>query len=357
MILKRRSFLASVAAGATMPLLNLPSVAREPLKVGFVYYGPIGDSGWTFAHDRARRTLVAALGEQIETIYLENVPEGAGAERFLRKLVQDGCKLIFATSFGHMNAVAKVAREFPDVLFEHVSGFQRAANLATYNARFYEGRAVIGTIAGHMSKSGNGGYIASFPIPEVIRGINAFTLAARKVNPYFETQIVWLNSWFDPAREADAARTLIDHGADILTQHTDSPAALQVAEEEGVYGFGQASDMSEFAPKAHLTAITNEWAGYYIKRTQAALDGTWQSGDEWYGMKNGMIDIAPLNPVVSDNAAVAADNVKKEIISGTLNPFAGPIFDQTKVQRVAPDEVLADSQLLAMDWFVDGVRA
>ena len=240
---------------------------------------------------------------------------------------QEGNALIFATSFGFMNATAKVAKALPKVYFEHATGYMRGPNLATYNARFYEGRAVVGTIAGMMSKTGVGGYVASFPIPEVVMGINCFTLAARKVNPKFQTKVLWLSTWYDPAKEADAAKALADQGADIITQHTDSPAPLQVCEQKGLYGFGQASDMSAIAPKAHLTAIVDNWAPYYIGRVKAVMDGTWKTGDTWWGLKQDTVQIAPYNAAMPDNIKKAADEVKNAIIAGTLHPVTGPIND------------------------------
>ena len=272
----RRTVLGALGAAATLPLVPGVALAQDgPLKIGFVYIGPVGDFGWTYAHEQGRLQLVEELGDAVETTIVENVAEGPDAERIIRQLAQDGNQLIFTTSFGYMNPTIKVAKQFPDVYFEHATGYQRADNVATYNARFYQGRAVIGTIAGMMSETGTAGYIASFPIPEVVMGINAFTLAARKINPDFQTNVVWVSTWYDPAKEADAARALMDQGADMITQHTDSPAALQAAEERGVFAFGQASDMSRFAPTAHLTAIEDHWGPYYVKRAQAVLDGTW----------------------------------------------------------------------------------
>lgn len=356
-IITRRNFMKTAGAAATLPLLTKPILAQEPLKIGFIYVGPVGDFGWSYAHDRARQKLVEALGDRISTTFVESVPEGPDAERVLRELAQQGNKLIFATSFGYMNQSVKVAQQFPDVYFEHATGYQRAENLATYNARFHEGRAVIGTIAGHMSKSGIGGYIASFPIPEVVMGINAFTLAAQKVNPDFKTKVIWANTWFDPAKEADAARVMIDQGVDVITQHTDSPAALQVAEERGVIGFGQASDMISFAPKSHMTAITDDWAPYYIARAQAVLDGTWSSGDTWWGLKEGAVGIADYNSALPEDVVAAAEAVKNGIIAGTWDPFAGPIRDQSGSERVAIGATLDDGQLLTMDWYVAGVQS
>lgn len=354
----RRRFLAragSLAAAA----LAAPMVVRaqDRLKVGFVYYGPVGDYGWTFAHDQGRRQLVAAFGDAVETQFVENVPEDATAGRIMRELVQQGHQLIFSTSFGFMNETVKSALENPDVKFEHASGIQRAHNLATYNLRFHEGRAVMGTLAGYMAESGIAGYIASFPIPEVVMGINAFTIAARRVNPSFVTRVVWLNSWFDPQREGDAARSFIDQGVDVLCQHTDSTAVLEAAEEAGVYGFGQSADMSAFAPRAHLSGIVNNWGPYYIDRVQALRDGRWMAGDTWAGLRDDMVGIAPFHPDVPGQVAAAANNVRDRLIDGSFDLWAGPIRDEGGLEKVGMGGTLNDSQLLTMNWFVEGVQS
>ena len=318
---------------------------------------PSATIGWTYAHDQGRLAVDEHLGDKVQTTIVENVAEGPDAERVLRQLAQEGNKLIFTTSFGYMNPTLKVARQFPDVYFEHATGYQRADNVAIYNARFYEGRAVIGTIAGMMSKTGKAGYIGSFPIPEVVMGINAFQLAAQKVNPEFTTQVVWVSTWYDPAKEADAARALLDQGADIITQHTDSPAALQAAEERGAFGFGQATDMSQFAPKAHLTAIVDNWAPYYIKRVQAVLDGTWESADTWSGMPEDEVVISEFRENVPAEVAAAAQKIIDETKAGTYHIFTGPIYDQAGELRVPEGETMSDADLLAMDWYVKGVQS
>lgn len=334
-------------------MLSWQPVAAEVDHIGFVYVGPVGDHGWTYRHDIGRRAVENKFG--VKTTFVESVSEGADAERVIRKLAASGIDVIFSTSFGFMNPTIKVAGQFPDVKFEHATGYKRAANVSTYSARFYEGRAVIGTIAGHMSKSGKVGYIASFPIPEVVRGINAFTLALRKVNPNATVQVVWVNSWYDPGREGDAAKALIDEGADIIAQHTDSPAPLQVAEQRGVFGFGQASDMRNFAPNAQLTALINNWDKYYIDRVQAAKDGTWQAQDTWGGIDSQMVEFAEYGNAVPVNVRAAADKIKAQIASGELHPFTGPIKTQVGQLRAAAGEVLDDAELLKMDWFVAGV--
>lgn len=352
--LNRRQVLTGASV---LALSGRAAFAQDPFNVGFVYVGPVGDHGWTWQHDQGRKALEAALGSKVKTTFVENVAEGPDAERVIRELAQSGNKLIFTTSFGFMNPTVKVAKQFPDVFFEHATGYQRGKNVATYNARFYEGRAVIGTMAGMLSKSGQAGYIASFPIPEVVMGINAFTLAARKVNPKFQMRVIWVNSWFDPGKEADAAKALIDQGCDIITQHTDSPAGLQAAEQRGVFAFGQASDMSSFAPKAHLTAIIDNWADYYIARTKAAMDGSWTSGDVWHGLKEGMVKIAPYGPGVTPEVKAAADKIIADITSGALHPFTGPIKDQAGTERIAAGAMASDEELSKMDWYVEGVQS
>ena len=322
-LITRRNLLGSAAAAATLVGLNARLRAQAPVRAGFVYVGPVGDHGWTYRHDVGRKDLEAALGDQVATTFVENVSEGPDAERVIRQLAAAGNNIVFTTSFGFMNPTARVAQQFPDVKFEHCTGYKTAGNLAVYNARFYEGRTVIGTIAGRMSEAGTAGYIASFPIPEVVMGINAFFLAARKINPDFQVRIVWVNSWYDPGKEADAAKTLIDQGADIIVQHTDSPAALQVAEERGVHAFGQASDMSKFAPNAQLTAIVDNWGPYYIERGKAIQDGTWETHNIWAGLKEGMVEIAPYGPAVPADVAAEADQIKNAIIAGELHPFDG----------------------------------
>ena len=343
-------------AATALSALAFSASAADPVKVGFVYVGPVGDHGWTYRHDIGRLAIESEFGDQVETTFVESVPEGADAERVIRKLASSGHDLVFTTSFGYMNPTLKVAREFPDVKFEHATGYKRSDNLATYGARFYEGRAVIGTMAGMMTKSNIIGYIGSFPIPEVVRGINAFTLAMRKVNPDAEVKVVWVNSWYDPGKEADAAKALIDQGADIITQHTDSPAPLQVAEERGVQGFGQASDMSAFAPTAQLTSIIDNWDDYYIDRTKAVMDGTWESQDTWDGIASGMVAFPEYNMAVPDDVKAAAEVVREGIIDGTLHAFQGPIMNQAGEEILPAGETMDDELLLGMNFYVQGVQ-
>ncbi len=360
--LSRRRFLAgsTAAAGALSlggALGSGTAFAADPLKVGFVYVGPVGDFGWTHGHDLGRKAIEAKFGDQVKTTFVENVAEGPDAERVIRQLATSGNKLIFTTSFGFMNQTVKVAKQFPDVMFEHATGIQTLKNLAIYSARFYEGRAVIGTMAGHLSKTGKFGYIASFPIPEVVRGINAFILAARKVRPDAEIKVVWVNSWYDPGKEADATKALIDQGCDIITQHTDSPAPVQTAASRGVWCFGQASDMTTFAPDWHATAILDVWGPYYTRRVQEVMDGTWTSGAVWQGFKEGMVEMAPYNAKLPAEVVEAAESVRKGIVDGSLHPFAGPINDQNGKEMVAAGETIPDNDLLGMDWYVEGVSA
>ena len=346
------------AAGVALGAAALPALAQDdgPFKVGFVYVGPVGDHGWTYRHDLGRQAIEEAYGEDVQTTFVESVPEGADAERVIRRLASEGHGLIFTTSFGFMNPTVKVAREFPDVRFEHATGYKQAENLSTYSARFYEGRAVIGTMAGMMTESDVIGYIGSFPIPEVVRGINAFTIAMRKVNPDAEVKVVWVNSWYDPGKEADAARALIDQGADVITQHTDSPAPLQVAQERGVVGFGQASDMSAFAPEAQLTSIIDDWNDYYVTRTGAAMDGSWTSQDVWYGIADGMVAFADYADAVPEDVREAAEAVRESIVDGSMHPFQGPIANQAGEEVVAEGETLDDAALLGMNYYVEGVQ-
>ena len=331
-------------------------VSAEPLKVGFVYVGPVGDHGWTYQHNAGRLAIEEELGDKVQTTFVESVSEGQDAERVIRQLAADGHKLIFTTSFGYMNSTIKIAEMFPDVAFEHATGYKRADNVSTYSARFYEGRYIIGRIAGAITKTNTIGYVASFPIPEVVRGINSFTLGLHSVNPDAKLKVIWVNTWFDPGKEGDAAKALIDQGVDIITQHTDSPAPLQVAEERGIVGFGQASDMSPFAPNAHLTAIIDEWAPYYVARTKAVLDGTWTSQDTWHGIDEGMVVMSEYNADVLPADVIAdAEATEEAIRTGALHPFAGPIRDQQGNEVVAAGEVMSDGALLTMDYYVMGV--
>ena len=336
----------SVSAGA--------AEAAGKMKACWVYTGPIGDFGYSYQHDQGRLAVEKELGDKVETKYLENVAEGPDAERAIERLAREGCKIVFTTSFGFMDATIKVAKKYPKVMFEHATGYKQAKNVATYNARFYEGRYVMGEIAAKMSKSGVAGYIVSFPIPEVVMGINSFMLGAQSVNPNFKVKIVWVNSWYDPGKEGDAAKVLFGQGADIIVQHTDSTAALQVAQDQGKLGFGQSSDMIKFAPKAQLTANTDNWNGYYVQEVKKVLDGTWKSGDTWGGMGVGMVVLAPFTNMPDDVKAMAEATVAK-IKSGDLKPFTGPITKQDGTAVGEAGKSLADGDINSMNWYIKGV--
>lgn len=345
-----------LAVTAAVTGLVLSGQALAETKVGFVYVGPVGDHGWSYRHDQGRLAIEKALGDQVKTSFVESVKEGPDSERVIRKLAASGHDLIFTTSFGFMNPTLKVAKKFKKVKFEHATGYKRTANVSTYAARFYEGRYVVGTLAGRMTQSNVIGYVASFPIPEVVRGINATIRAARAVNPEATLKVVWVNSWYDPGKEADAAKTLVDQGADIIMQHTDSPAPLQVAEQRGVWGVGQASDMTGFAPKAQLTAIIDDWDAYYISRTQAVIDGSWSAADVWGGIESGMVDFAPYNAAIPAAFVAEAEKIKGAIAAGTLHPFAGPVISQSGEQVIPAGQVLDDAALAGMNYYVEGVE-
>ncbi len=357
--LDRRTLLKIGGAAAALPLLGRQAFAQEKLKAGFVLIGTPDDNGWNFGHDTGRKHMLEQIGEdKVETTVVTNVAEGPDSERVFRELAQQGHKIIYATSFGFGDYVHKVAKQFPDVKFEWATGNATAPNVSTYNAKFHEGRAVLGTIAGMMTKSNTLAYIGSFPIPEVRMGLNAFAIAARKVNPNVKVKVVYVDSWFDPAKEADAARALIDQGVDIITQHTDGPAALQVAEERGIIGgFGQGADMSAFAPNAHLTAIIDNWGPHYTKSVQSVLDGTWVESAVWDGIASGEVVIGPYNPKIPPEVVAAAEKVKNDIAAGTLHPFAGPINDNTGTERVAAGDIIDDGEFWAVDWYAEGIEA
>lgn len=347
----------SLLAAAVLGLAaGVPAFSAEPLKVGFVYVSPIGDAGWTFQHDMARKAMEEALGDKVETKYIEDVPEGAEAERVIRRFASDGFDLIFTTSFGYMNPTIKVAKQFPDVVFEHATGYKTAENVGNYVARFYEARYLTGVVAGHMTESNTAGYVAAFPIPEVLRGINAFTLGMRSVNPDAQVKVVWVNSWFDPGREREAADVMISQGADVLTHHTDSTAVVQAAEEAGVWSVAYHSDMSKYGPESQLTAATHHWGDYYTKTAQEVLDGAWESTSVWGGLAEGMSDIAPLSDKVPEDAAAKVEEIKAAIIDGSFHPFQGPIKNQAGEVAVPEGETMTDEELLTMEWYVEGVQ-
>jgi basic membrane protein A and related proteins len=344
-----KKFLMTAAAAAMMLGAASQSASAEAVKACWVYIGPIGDFGWTYQHHQGLEAVKKEFGDKVETAYAENVPE-ADSEKTFERFAREGCKIVYGTSFGYMEPMLKVAAKFPDVKFEHATGYKTADNLGTYNAKFHEGRYVIGQIAAKMSKTGTAGYIVSFPIPEVVSGINAFMLGAQTVNPDFKVKIVWVNTWFDPAKEADAAKVLLSQGADIMVQHTDSTAPLQEAEKVGALGFGQASDQIKFAPKAQLTAIVDNWAPHYIKSVKAVMDGTWKSQQVWAGMAEGDVAMAPYTNMPEDVAKAAAETAEA-IKTGKLNPFAGKITKQDGTMA----ENLSDGDVLGMLWYVKGV--
>jgi basic membrane protein A len=328
--------------------------AADKLKACWMYVGPHNDGGYSEGHDVGRQMVEKELGDKVETSYVESIAEGPDAERALERLARSGCQIIFSTSFGFMDPTIKVAAKFPDVKFEHATGFKTAPNVGTYNARFYEGRYIAGQIAAKQSKAGVAGYIVSFPIPEVVMGINAFMLGAQSINPDFKIKVVWVNSWFDPAKEADAAKALFDQGADIITQHTDSPAPLQIAQERGLHGFGQAHDMYKFAPKAQYTAIVDTWGPYYVKRVNAVLDGSWKAEQIWDGLKDGILHMADYTNL-PDDVVASAKKTQAEIEAGTLHPFKGPVFKQDGTEAVGEGKNLDDATLLSMNWYVKGI--
>ena len=349
--------LKTLAATAALAVGLGGAAFAEKTKVGFVYVGPIGDFGWSYEHDQGRLAVEEAFGDQVETVYAESVPEGADSERVMTQMALDGADLIFTTSFGYMDPTNNVAAKFPDVKFEHATGFKREHdNVSTYSARFYEGRTVIGHIAGHMTETNTIGYIASFPIPEVIRGINSAYLAAKAVNPDVQMKIVWVFTWFDPGKEADAANALIEQGADVIMQHTDSPAAMTIAEEKGILAFGQASDMKQFGPNARLSSIIDDWAPYYIARTKAVIDGTWEQVDVWDGIKEGMVAIGDFSDKIPADVQASATAIKEGIAAGTIHSFTGPINKQDGSAWLADGETADDGTLLGMNFYVEGIE-
>lgn len=330
--------------------------ATEPVKVGFVYVGPTGDAGWTYSHDLGRQFVAQFLGDQVETTFVENVAEGADGERVIRQLAAKGHDLIFTTSFGYMNSTLKVAKRFPKVSFEHASGYKQAKNMGSYFTRAYQGRYLTGLIAGKMTQSNVIGYVASFPIPEVIRGINAFTKGAREVNPQVQVKVVWASTWYDPAKEREAAETLILQGADVLTQHTDSAAVIQAAEAKGIYAIGYHSDMSLYGKRAHLTSTVHNWGPLYLEKVKAVLAGTWQAQDLWPGIAEGTTDLAPLNAAIPEAVKAMVLAKKEAIRSGQLKVFEGPLYNQAGEELLPAGSSLEDAALLGMDYYLQGVE-
>ena len=355
---------ASLALSALVGLTTVTTAsAADKVKVGFVYLTTPGDHGWTYAHEVARQDVEKHFGDKVVTTFVENVPEGPDSARVIRELAKQGNEIIFTTSFGYMDHTIKVAKEFPNVKFEHITGYKRSPNVATGNIRFYEGRYVQGVVAGLMTKSNKIGYLASFPIPEVIQGINAFGIGLRSVNPKAEVSVIWVNSWYDPVKEADAAKVHIAEGADILAQHTDSPAMLQTAQKAGVHGFGQSSDMKAFAPKAQLFSAVNNWGPYYIQKIQQLMDGTWSTGDgpdhwagnTWLGMSDDYLVLSPFENMPAD-VAKAAEKAAADVKSGKIKIFTGPIKDNAGKLRVPAGKTLNDGELFqTLDYYVDGI--
>ena len=345
--------------GAALALgLATSAAAQDKTKVGFIYVGPIGDGGWTYEHDKGRLAIEEHFGDSVETVFRESVPEGAEAERAITDMALQGADLIFTTSFGFMEATLAAAKKFPDVKFEHATGFKTADNVSTYSARFYEGRAVQGHIAGKMTESNIIGYIASYPIPEVIRGINAAYIHASEVNPDVQFKIIWAYTWFDPPKEADAATALIEQGADVILQHTDSTAPQAAAEKAGdVITFGLASDMAEYKPFPRVSSIIDNWAPYYIQRTQDVMDGTWESHQVWHGIDEGMVEIGEITDAVPADLKAEALALKDSIASGDYHPFTGPLKKQDGSDWLAEGEVADDGTLLGMDFYVEGIDA
>jgi len=332
-----------------------PAPAPAKMKVAFVYVGPVGDAGWTYAHDQGRKYLESKMPD-VETTFVESVPEGADAERILTELAEKGNKVIFATSFGYMDYVLRVAQKYPNVVFEHCSGYKTAPNVGTYFGRMYQARYLSGIVAGKMTKSNIIGYVAAHPIPEVIRGINAFTLGVRSVNPNAKVKVVWTNTWYDPAKEKEAAKGLLAVGADVIAQHQDTPGPQQAAEEKGAYGIGYNSDMRSFAPKAVLTGPVWNWGPYYVRVVQAVKNGTWKSEQYWGPMSDGIVDLGPYGPMVPDDVKKLVEAKKQEILSGKWDVFTGPIKDQKGVVRVPAGQKMSDADMLSFNWFVEGVE-
>jgi basic membrane protein A len=346
---------AAAPAPAPAPAAAAPAPAA-PLNIAFAYIGPVGDGGWTFAHDNGRKALEKEFGDKIKTTFVESVPEGADAERVFRDMVGQGNKLIFGTTFGYMEPMLKVAADSKDVKFEHATGYKTAENMRTYDSRTYEGAYMAGVIAGAMTKSNTLGVVGSVPIPEVLRNINSFTLGAQSVNPKITTKVVWVNEWFSPPKETEAATALINGGADVLFQNTDSPAVLKTAQEKGKRAFGWDSDMTAYGPKAHLASATINWAPYYIKATQEALDGKWATGQSWWGVKEGAIDLVSIADDVPAEAKAKVEEVKKGLKDGSFVIWKGPILGQDGKEVVAKDAVADDKFLSGVNFYVKGVE-
>ena len=344
-------------APAPAPAAAAPAPAKpEPLKVAFAYVGPVGDGGWTFAHDNGRKEMEKALGDKVVTSFVESVPASADAERVFRDLAGQGNKLIFGTTFGYMESMLKVAADHKDVKFEHATGYKTAENLRTYDSRTYEGAYMAGVIAGAMTKSNTLGVVGSVPIPEVIRNINSFTMGAQSVNPKVKTKVVWVNEWFSPPKETEAATSLINGGADVLFQNTDSPAVLKTAQDKGKRAFGWDSDMTAYGPKAHLASAVINWGPYYTKAVTEAIEGKWATGASWWGVKEGAIDIVSIADDVPADIKTKVADVKKGLADGSFSIWKGPLVDNTGKEILAKDAVADDKFLGGVNFYVKGVE-
>jgi len=351
------SRLKTLATVAVMAVSCLSAAhAADPLKAGFVYIGPTGDHGWSYSHDQGRKMLEEQSGGKVKTTFVENVPETADAERVFRDLAQKGHKVVFGTSFGYMNQMVKVAKAFPNTVFMHATGYKTAPNLGVYDVRTYEGSYMLGVVAGKMSKSNKIGYVASIPIPEVIRNINAFTIGARSVNPKISTKVIWVNAWFDPGKEREAALAHISQGCDVLMQNTDSPAVVQTAQEKGALAFGWDSDMSKFGGKAHLAASILNWGVIYKKVVAEVEAGTWKAGDMWWGVKDGAVNIDNFGEAVPADVKKLAEDRRDGIKAGKLHPFTGPLKDQSGKEFLAAGKTYTDAELKKMNFYVEGVE-
>lgn len=351
-----KNLVAALAAACCFTFPSHAQKAAEPLQVGFVYVAPVTEAGWVHQHELGRRQVQAALGARVQTSFVENVAEGPDAERVIRDLAATGHKLIFTPSFGYMEPTLKVARDFPDVKFESITGYKGAPNVATANARYYEGRYLAGIAAGRTSKTGVAGFVAGFPIPEVLQGVNAFALGMRSVNPQAQVKVVWLNTWFDPVKEREAALALMDQGADVLTFNAASSAVMQAAQERGRLAIAYHSDMRKVAPDAQLMAVTHLWGDYYQRRTQAVLDGSWKTGNVWGGVKEGMVRVDHFGPKLPAKVRDEVLARQKDLAAGKIKPFAGPLVDNEGRQVLAKGQALTDDQILNMNFLVSGVQ-
>ncbi|ADX45058.1 BMP family ABC transporter substrate-binding protein [Paracidovorax avenae] len=347
---------APASTPAPAPAASAPAAKAEPLKIAFAYVGPVGDGGWSFAHDNGRKAIEKEFGDKVVTSFVESVPESADAERVLRDMAGQGNKLIFGTTFGYMETIQKIAPDFPDVKFEHATGYKTAPNVRTYDSRTYEGAYMAGVIAGAMTKTNTLGVVGSVPIPEVIRNINSFTLGAQSVNPKIKTKVVWVNEWFSPPKETEAATSLINGGADVLFQNTDSPAVLKTAQEKGKRAFGWDSDMTAYGPKAHLGSAVINWGPYYIKATRDVLEGTWTTGQSWWGVKEGAIDLVSIADDVPAETKAKVDQVKAGLKDGSFAIWKGPILGQDGKELLAKDVVADDKFLSGINFYVKGVE-